>query len=71
MFIASQVSTGEENNLNLRVFGAEGGLEWRQEEPNYLYFGIPPSSRPPGTIRARQEKPEPDDEKGCDFPTVS
>jgi predicted dehydrogenase len=33
---ASQISAGEENALSLRVYGSEGGLEWRQEEPNYL-----------------------------------
>ena len=38
ILIASQVSAGEENNLSLRVYGTEAGLEWRQEEPNYLYF---------------------------------
>lgn len=38
VFIASQVSAGEENNLSLRVYGTEAGLEWRQEDPNYLHF---------------------------------
>lgn len=38
VMIASQVSSGEENNLSLRVYGTEAGLEWRQENPNYLYF---------------------------------
>lgn len=38
VMIASQVSTGEENDLYLRVYGTEGGLEWRQEEPNHLIF---------------------------------
>ncbi|MDZ7362698.1 MAG: Gfo/Idh/MocA family oxidoreductase [candidate division KSB1 bacterium] len=33
---ASQISVGEENNLRIRVYGTEAGLEWRQEEPNYL-----------------------------------
>lgn len=34
---ASQVSSGEENNLRLRVYGEKGSLEWRQEDPNELY----------------------------------
>ncbi len=38
VLIASQVSSGEENNLSLRIYGTEAGLEWRQENPNYLYF---------------------------------
>jgi predicted dehydrogenase len=38
VMVASQVSTGEENDLRLRVYGTQGGLEWRQEEPNRLVF---------------------------------
>ncbi|RMG26651.1 MAG: gfo/Idh/MocA family oxidoreductase [Bacteroidetes bacterium] len=33
---ASQISAGEENNLNIRVYGEKGGLEWHQMEPNSL-----------------------------------
>lgn len=33
---ASQICAGEENNLNIRVYGEKGGLEWRQMEPNTL-----------------------------------
>jgi predicted dehydrogenase len=33
---ASQISVGEENNLNIRVYGELGGLEWHQNEPNTL-----------------------------------
>jgi len=36
LLAASQVAVGEENNLNIRVYGDKGGLEWRQEEPNTL-----------------------------------
>lgn len=41
---ASQVAPGNESNLGLRVYGAKGGLEWRQEQPDHLYwspFGEP------------------------------
>lgn len=34
--IASQVCAGEENALKIRVYGSEGGLEWRQEDPSSL-----------------------------------
>jgi predicted dehydrogenase len=34
----SQISCGEENNLNIRVYGTKGSLTWRQEEPNELKF---------------------------------
>lgn len=33
---ASQISSGEENGLNIRVYGEKGGLEWHQMEPNTL-----------------------------------
>ena len=33
---ASQVSNGDENDLNIRVYGTKKSLEWHQEEPNDL-----------------------------------
>jgi len=48
MLWASQVATGNENNLRLRVYGEKAGLEWGQENPNYLRFT--PYGRPPVTI---------------------
>jgi len=33
---ASQVSVGEENDLNIRIYGTNASLEWHQENPNYL-----------------------------------
>jgi len=33
---ASQIAPGNENGLRLRIYGASGGLEWSQEEPNHL-----------------------------------
>lgn len=33
---ASQISTGEENNLKIRIYGELGGMEWSQQEPNTL-----------------------------------
>ena len=38
---ASQISVGEENNLNLRVYGELGGLEWHQREPNTMFVKWP------------------------------
>ncbi|MEM8898653.1 MAG: Gfo/Idh/MocA family oxidoreductase [Bacteroidota bacterium] len=32
----SQISNGEENSLNIRIYGEKGGLEWHQMEPNTL-----------------------------------
>lgn len=33
---ASQITAGEENNLSIKIYGEEGGLEWHQQEPNTL-----------------------------------
>jgi predicted dehydrogenase len=33
---ASQVSNGDENDLNIRIYGTKRSLEWHQEEPNDL-----------------------------------
>ncbi len=38
MLWSSQVAPGNENALRLRVYGEKGGLEWSQEDPNYLWF---------------------------------
>nr|WP_295930521.1 Gfo/Idh/MocA family oxidoreductase [uncultured Dyadobacter sp.] len=32
----SQIANGEENDLNIRVYGETGGLQWKQMEPNTL-----------------------------------
>ncbi len=34
---ASQICAGEENNLNIRIYGTKGGLHWFQMEPNSLF----------------------------------
>jgi predicted dehydrogenase len=44
MLWSSQVAPGNENALRIRVYGEKGGLEWAQEDPNYLWhtpFGEP------------------------------
>ena len=48
MLWAIQVAVGNENNLRLRVYGEKAGLEWGQENPNYLRFT--PYGKPPVTI---------------------
>lgn len=35
---ASQIANGEENDLNIRIYGETGGLAWRQMEPNTLTY---------------------------------
>jgi predicted dehydrogenase len=36
VLVISQVSTGEENGLKLRVYAEKGAILWKQENPNYL-----------------------------------
>lgn len=36
--LASQICTGEENNLRLRVYGDKASLDWSQMEPNSLWL---------------------------------
>lgn len=38
MLWCSQVAPGHENGLKIRIYGAKGGLEWVQADPNYLWF---------------------------------
>ncbi|HEY6133425.1 MAG TPA: Gfo/Idh/MocA family oxidoreductase [Rubrivivax sp.] len=45
---ASQVAPGNENNLRLRVYGSQGGIDWRQEQPNQLHWS--PFGQPTQTI---------------------
>jgi len=43
--VCSQIACGEENGLAIRIYGANGGLEWRQPEPNTLIYK-PPARQP-------------------------
>lgn len=36
VLLATQVAAGEENNIKIRVYGEQGGLEWQQSDPNTL-----------------------------------
>jgi predicted dehydrogenase len=36
----SQICNGEENDLNIRIYGELGGLEWKQMEPNTLIHKV-------------------------------
>jgi predicted dehydrogenase len=52
ILMATQVAAGEENNLNIRIYGEKGGLEWKQMEPNTLV--VKWLGRPMEIIRAGQ-----------------
>lgn len=36
ILFASQIAAGEENDLNIRIYGEKGGTRWHQMEPNTL-----------------------------------
>ena len=38
VLMATQIATGEANNIRLRVYGEKGGLEWRQMDANRLFL---------------------------------
>jgi predicted dehydrogenase len=42
---ASQICVGDENDLNIRVYGTKASLEWRQEHPNELVVKYPDKPR--------------------------
>lgn len=54
--IASQVCSGEENALSIRLYGDQGALEWHQMEPNSLTYR--PLQAPMRTLRAGIDQPD-------------
>ena len=42
---ASQISAGEENDVNIRVYGTKASLEWHQEYPDNLIVKYPDAPR--------------------------
>jgi hypothetical protein len=38
ILLASQIATGEENNLQIAVYGRSGALKWAQEQPGRLEY---------------------------------
>lgn len=37
----SQIAAGEENGINIRIYGTKAGIEWHQEHPNWVYLKDP------------------------------
>ena len=54
---ASQVCSGEENNLNIRLYGESGGLQWHQQEPNTLWAETSGRAGAPVARRSRPGLP--------------
>lgn len=50
VLMASQVDTGAENNVKIRIFGEKGGIEWQQEDQNSLILRWP--DKPAEILRA-------------------
>jgi predicted dehydrogenase len=46
---ASQIASGQDNGLRIRVYGEEGALEWYQEDPNTLL--VSGSDKPTEIVR--------------------
>jgi predicted dehydrogenase len=55
--VCSQVACGEENALNIRLYGDRGALEWHQQEPNTLIYK--PADRPWEYLRTGQSSLDP------------
>lgn len=49
ILFATQIAAGEENNIRIRVYGEEGGLEWQQNDANTLVLKWP--DRPSEILR--------------------
>jgi predicted dehydrogenase len=59
---ASQISVGDENNLNIRVYGTKAAIEWHQEHPNQTSWWLnTPTSRRKfgGAATATSARPRP------------
>lgn len=36
VYWSSQIAVGHDNDLGVRIYGSEGTIRWRQEDPNYI-----------------------------------
>jgi predicted dehydrogenase len=50
--ICSQVASGEENRLAIRLYGTRAGLEWQQQQPNTLLYKV--AGEPVAMLRTGQ-----------------
>lgn len=50
VLMATQIATGEENDLKIRIYGEKGGLEWTHTHPNTLLYK--PLDEPVQILRA-------------------
>ena len=66
LLVASQIETGTENNLRIRVHGTDGSLHWRQEDPNLLVHT--PASGPGRNLRRGNDYLSPSAQKATRVP---
>ena len=66
VMIASQIQIGGENDVRLRVFGTTGGLEWHQENPNYIVYN--PLDQPRQILTRGSSYLSPDAQKATRLP---
>ena len=61
MLTVSQIATGEENNLRLRIYGSEAALLWEQENPNCLsvFALLPAAQTSPAATASISHRPLP------------
>lgn len=50
VLMATQIATGEENDLKIRIYGSKGGFEWTHTDPNTLLYK--PHEEPAQILRA-------------------
>jgi predicted dehydrogenase len=41
VYWSSQIAYGNDNGLQVRIFGSKGSIQWRQEDPNYARIAYP------------------------------
>lgn len=63
----SQVASGEENRLSLRVYGSTASLEWAQEEPNHLV--VRPADGPVQLLKRGNGYLAPEAQRACRLPS--
>jgi predicted dehydrogenase len=54
LYWSSQIAVGQDNGFRIRVYGTKAGLEWRQEDPNYVRVSY--IDKPTETISRGRDK---------------
>jgi predicted dehydrogenase len=57
MYWSSQIAVGQDNGFRIRIYGTKAGLEWHQEDPNYVRVSY--IDKPTETISRGRDKLSP------------